>query len=247
MKKTLLLLAVLLGFFAADAQVVIPRTEIPYNVKYHWGLIDVMIARGKVVMESDGQQFYGTLDGTSIPWEGRIICVSDTLNAQMHSEGGNMHENVAYQSGWYRHPQVNSFRSATYNPDDPAFFKNISGQGDYDASGDTMEAITVTSDMIGMYYFAKAIDFEALEPGTRLEVPIDGPYSKMLAITYNGKGTFDANGDTYPTYDCTFEYDYGGTMSGYPVECKISATERIPVFLGASLPLGQVQMLYDPY
>lgn len=228
----------------AKAQVNIPGQEISYNVNYHWGVIDVMIATGTVTLAAHDGNFYGTLDGTSIPWEGRIICVSDTLEANMYGVGTNLSETVRRQSGWYRRPTVSSFRSACYNPDDPFYFKNIAGQGEYAASNDSMEAITVTSDMIGMYYFAHAINFGELSPGEQIRIPINGEYAHEVLITYQGEGLYSANGDNYPTYNCTFEYSYGGGMSGYPVECKIWTTERIPVFLSASLPVGRVEMLY---
>lgn len=246
MKRLLLTMMIGIAALAASAQIVIPRTEIRYNVNYRWGVIDVMIARGTVTIQSDGAGFYGTLDGTSIPWEGRIICVSDTLQAAVSNAGGVLRESVQYQNGWYRRPTVSSFRSATYNPDDPAYFKNIAGQGSYDASDDSMEAITVTSDMIALYYYAHALDFPSMQPGEQVQVHIDGPYSKLVNITYNGQGVYNANGMTYPTYDITFEYSYGGRMSGFPVECKIGASDRIPVFLCANLPVGRVEMLYDP-
>lgn len=247
MKKLLFGLAAIAGLYSgAMAQNVIPRQEIPYNVNYRWGIIDINIARGNVTIESDGEQFYGTLDGTSIPWEGKIICVSDTLNANMGSQNGQWKEFVQYQSGWYRHPSVNSFHSATYDPSDPAIYRNIAGEGSYDASDDSMEAITITSDMLGMYYYAKFINFEQMEPGSSFTIPIAGPYANEVQITYNGKGTYTVNGDTYPTYDCQFEYSYGNGMSGYPVECKVGATSRIPLMLSASLPVGRVEMLYQP-
>lgn len=235
------------AFLGAHAQGQIPRREIPYNVNYKWGLIDVNIARGNVKVESNGNQFYGTLDGTSIPWEGKIICVSDTLKATMGTEGGRWKEFVEYQNGWYRHPSVSSFRGATYNPDDPSIYKNIAGQGEYDASNDSMEAITVTSDMLGMFYYVNFINFEAMTPGSSFTIPIEGRYAKEVEITYNGKGTYTVDGDTYPTYNCTFEYSYGGNMSGYPVECQVGVSERFPLLLSASLPVGRVEMLYSPY
>ena len=247
MKIIFLGLAIAATAVVAKAQVEIPYQEIPYNVNYHWGVIDVNIARGRVTMESNGTSFRGTLDGTSIPWEGKIICVSDTLSADVYSYGGAVRETVRYQSGWYRHVPVSLFRSGSYNPDDPAYFKNIAGQGNYDASHASMEAITVTSDMIGMYFFSHTTDFSVMRPGEQVRIGIEGGYSNELVITYNGQGTYTVNGDTYPTYDCTFEYSYGGGMSGYPVECKIGANNHIPLFLSASLPVGRVEMLYDPY
>lgn len=246
MKKILFFISCLLVCQLIKAQAVIPRTEIPYNVNYHWGLINVMIARGVVTVESDGSHFHGTLDGTSIPWEGKIICVSDTLDARMTLIDGNLKEYVDYQAGWYRHPSLSQFRSSTYNPEDPAYYKNIAGQGSYDASNDSMEAITVTSDMLGMYYFAHTLNFPGWKPGDSFTIPIEGRYANQVVVTYKGQGTYTANGITYPTFDCTFEYSYGGGMSGYPVDCKIGVTDRIPVFLSASLPVGRVEMLYDP-
>lgn len=246
MKKILFLLLTLFTCQMAKSQVTVPRQEIHYNVNYHWGLIDVMIARGVVTFQSDTDGFYGTLDGTSIPWEGKIICVSDTLRGNLVRNGQNIVENVDYQSGWYRHIPVSLFRSASYNPDDPAYFKNIAGGGEYDASGDSMEAITVTSDMIGMYYLAHVIEFQNLKPGNYLEYPINGRYADKVVVTYQGEGVYNANGISYPTYNCSFEYSYGGRMSGYSVQCQISVSDRIPVSLSASLPVGHVEMLYDP-
>lgn len=231
----------------AKAQVDIPRQEIYYNVNYHWGFLDVMIARGVVTVEANNNNFYGTLDGTSIPWEGSIICVSDTLRADFVNNGTAIRESVKYQNGWYRHPSVSSFRSSTYNPDDPAFFKSIAGQGTYNASNDSMEAIAVTSDMIAMYYFAHAIDFTALKPGNKITVPIEGGYSKEVVITYQGEGSYQGNGSTYPTYDLMFEYAYHGSMSGFPVLCKIGVTDKIPLYFQANLPVGRVEMLYDTH
>lgn len=242
MKKFLLLIFASIFSGLAYAQVSIPAQEIRYDIRYQWGIIDVMIAKGTVNISSDGNNFYGTLDGTSIPWEGRIICVSDTLQAVMHGADNKFSESVIYQNGWYRRPHVDAFRSPDYNPNNPEFYKNISGQGQYSASGDSMEAITVTSDMIGMYYFSHAIDFSALKPGSQLYIPIEGPYSRMLLITYNGTGEYESDYGNFPIYDCTFEYGYGGRMSGYPVECKIGIQDRTPLFLSASLPVGHVEM-----
>lgn len=241
MKRILLMALVALGIFSASSQVRIPYQEIPYNVNYHWGLIDVMIARGIVTIQADEDGFTGTLDGTSIPWEGKIICVSDTLKADMTRDS----ERVNYQSGWYRHPKVSDFRSANYNPDDPATYKNIAGGGTYDASGDSMEAITVTSDMLGMYYYAQALDFPSMQVGESVTIPIDGKYADKVIITYTGTGTYSVDGNTYPTYNCNFEYSYGDRMSGYEVECKIGVTDKIPLFISASLPMGHVEMLYS--
>lgn len=245
MKKAILMIAVMLSCLSSKAGVTIPYTEIPYNVNYHWGIIDVMIAHGFVKIQSDGQKFKGTLDGTSIPWEGHIILVSDTLEFTTAPGQGISKEIVDYQAGWYRHPKVNYYHSAEYNPANPAFYKNIAGQGDYNASNSSMEAITVTSDMIGMFYYAHEIDFTSMNPGQHIVIPIEGKYAQEVIVTYEGEGTYTVDNHTYNTYNCKFEYNYGGSMSGYPVEMKIGQALKKPLFISASLPVGRVEMLYS--
>ena len=246
MKRIFLLAFIAIFNIAAFSQVNIPKTEVYYNVNYHWGIIDVMIAHGVVTVETTGQDFYGTLDGVSIPWEGHIICVSDTLNATFTPSDNLSLETVNYQNGWYRRPHVKDYRSPNYNPANPAIYKNTMGQGEYDASNNSMEAIAVTTDMIAMFYYAKEIDFSNLKPGWEVTLPIKGGYEKQVKMTYTGPGNYNTNGKNYPTYDLTFQYSYKGEMSGYNVKCKIGVDELFPLFFSASLPVGQVEMLWEP-
>ena len=230
----------------SKAAITIPATEIPYNVNYHWGIIDVNIAHGTVKYKCDGTNFHGTLDGVSIPWEGHVILVSDTLDTQMLPGGKYSKEKVEYQSGWYRRPKAKYFRSNNYDASNPANYKNIAGHGSYDASNASMEAITITSDMIGMYYYAHEIDFESLQPNQEIIIPIEGVYAQELKVTYLGKGSYEIDNVSYPTYNVMFEYNYNGKMSGYPVQMRIHTTDRLPVFLSASIPVGRIEMIYNP-
>ncbi|MCH5235349.1 MAG: DUF3108 domain-containing protein [Muribaculaceae bacterium] len=246
MKKYFFLtLAVFACMFAYAGNPIQP-TVIPYNVNYHWGIIDVNIAHGTVKYESDGTNFHGTLDGVSIPWEGHVIVVSDTLKAQFLPGEKYSREKIDYQSGWYRRPKAKYFRSNDYDAANPANYKNIAGEGQYDASNASMEAITITSDMIAMYYYAREIDFESLQPNQQITIPIEGVYAQEVVITYLGKGSYEIENVTYPTYNCMFEYNYKQKMSGYPVQMRIHQTDRIPVFLSASIPVGKVEMIYNP-
>lgn len=247
MKKTVFLLFAFMTTLTGLAQVNIPYQEINYNVHYHWGLIDIMIAHGQVTLQTDGDQFTGTLDGNSIPWEGRVFCVSDTLDAVMTPGVPVSHETVTYENGWYMKPKVRAFRGNNFNPTDPASYKNIKGQGELNASDDTMEAITVTADMLGLFYHFRTIDFDSMTPGQQLTIPIavEGGIPQSVVITYNGQSSYNADGITYPTYSADFEFSYKGAMSGYPVHTEVAKTSRIPVLLSASLPVGKVEMIYD--
>ena len=244
MKKLLTIGIMALVCHGVKAGVTIPFTEIPYNVNYHWGIIDVNIAHGIVTVESDGTNFNGTLDGVSIPWENHVILVSDTLNFSTEPTAGVSKEKVNYQSGWYRRPKANYFRSKEYNPANPQNYKNIAGKGEYNASNDSMEAITVTSDMLGMYYYAHEIDFPSLKAGEKITIPIEGEYAQEVVVTYLGEGSYVENNMSFPTYNLQFEYTYGGKLSGYQVHMRVGKENRLPLFISASLPVGRVEMLY---
>lgn len=247
MKKTLLLLIMIASVFMAKAQVNIPYQEIPYDVNYHWGLIDINIAHGLVTIQTDGNQFTASLDGNSIPWEGRIFCISDQLQATMEPTSGLSHETVTYENGWYRKPRVAEYRSNTYDPNDPANYKNIKGEGTLNADASTMEAVQVTADMLGMFYYFHQIDFETMNPGTiSIPITVDGGYQQTVSVTYNGKSSYTVGGVTYPTYSVSFEYSYHGAMTGYPVQAQVSVSSRIPLLLSADLPVGHIEMIHNP-
>ncbi|MDE7413726.1 MAG: DUF3108 domain-containing protein [Muribaculaceae bacterium] len=247
MKKTLLFLLAGVAASGAYAQVNLPYQEIPYDVNYRWGLVDVNIAHGRVTLYTEGDRFVATLDGSSIPWEGRIFCISDQLNARMEPSNGLSREVVTYENGWYRKPRVAEYRSGEYNPNDPANFKNIKGEGSLDADAATMEAVNVTADMLGMFYYFHEINFDAMSPGTfTIPITVEGGYDQRVSVTYNGKSTYTVGGVTYPTYSVSFEYSYHGAMSGYPVEAQVSASSRIPLLLSADLPVGHIEMIHHP-
>lgn len=247
MKKVFLLLAVLLTSLIGNAQINIPWQEINYNIHYHWGFVNVMIAHGKVTLQCEGGNFYGTLDGNSIPWDGRVLCISDTLQATMSPGRPLSRETVTYENGWYLKPKVTVFNSGAFDPRNPANYKNIQGGGTLDADADTMEAVTVTADMIGMFYYFREINFDGMSPGQQITIPIAvaGGSPKSVSVTYNGKSSYDIGGVTYPSYACSFEYSYDGTMSGYPVKAEVSSSDRIPLLLSAELPVGHVEMIRE--
>lgn len=246
MNKLMLSVALLSACFIAQGAKNIPFTEVPYNVNYHWGIIDVNIAHGTVKYQCDGNNFSGTLDGVSIPWEGHVILVSDTLETQMLPGQKYSMEKIEYQSGWYRRPKAKYFRSNDYNASNPENYKNIAGAGHYDASSNSMEAIAITSDMIAMYYYAYEFDFESMEPNYEFTLPIQGIYAQEVKVTYLGKGTYEIENTVYPTFNIMFEYNYNGKMSGYPVQMRIRQSDRLPIFLSASIPVGKVEMIYNP-
>lgn len=241
MRKNLLVMLLALIGLTMTVRADIPYTELNYNVHYHWGMIDVAIAHGVVTISKSGDNFSGTLDGNSVPWNGRVFCISDTLRASLTPSS----ERIDYINGWYMKPKVSIYRGGSFNPSDPAFYKNIKGGGRLDASPQTMEAVTITSDMLALYYYFRVLDFPKMSDGQAVEIPISSAGgSDRVRITYHGRSTLDIGDATYHTYSVTFEYSYRGQMSGYTVDAEVSAENRIPLRFSSHLPIGHVEMTW---
>lgn len=242
MKKFMIVAAALMAWVGARAAqpVAYAPETVHYNVAYRWGFINKIAGHGVVTTSADASgRFAGSLRGESIPWDGRIYSITDTLSAVM-SGGGACAEKVVLRNGLYTKPEVGTRADLS----DPASYWDTDGKGLLSASADTQEAVTITADMLSLFYYAKSIDFDSLTEGAKINVPIteaDGS-AGSLAITYGGEQTVNVGDLEIPTYAIVFNYTYRGTPSAYPVNCWISKVGRVPVIISASLAIGHMEM-----
>lgn len=214
-----------------------PETQFNYDVQYKWGIVNIAIGRGVATVSIDNDLLHGTLDGKSIPWEGRVFSIGDVLKASMSPKS----QHNQYINGTYRKPKVGTVS----NPDNPSSYRNLLGEGELNASAETMEAVSVTANMLGLFYFAKTIDFETLNPGDELEIDVINPdghnATEQMLIRYEGRGN-SKSGAPEEVYEIVFNYSYGGQYTRYPVKCEISTQNLVPVYFGADLKIGHVDM-----
>lgn len=233
--RSLFTAMLLICSFVIAKAISLPETKLEYSVQYKWGIIDVAIGTAVANISIDDNQLHGTIAGHSIPWEGRIFSVGDTVRASMSP---NLQVNH-YINGWYRKPEVNSH----VDTNSPENYRTIQDQGTLNCSSSTIEAITITAQMIGIFYYAQEIDFANMTAGDTRTITIDseGLSQEKCVITYDGKGLVGSR----ETYNITFEYSYGGEMSNYPVKCEIAVDNRIPIYFGADIKIGHVDMFLN--
>ncbi len=236
------LLTALISYAATP--VAYPTQTVHYDVSYRWGFINKTAAHGVVRTAcSSSGHFTGSLYGQSIPWDGRLYTVVDTLSAVMATPGasGVSAEKVLLRNGRYSKPQVGE--STDLN--NPSAYWDTDGSGLLNASAGTKEAVTITSDMLSLFYYAKALDFDSMTAGGKVNVPISYPNGThgSLAITYGGEQTVNVGAVEVPCYSIVFNYTYNGSPSAYPVNCWISKDGRIPVIISASLEIGHMEMI----
>lgn len=214
--------------------------ELNYTARYHLGPIKVCAGAACIKYDIDGNSLHATFDGRSIPWDGRIYCINDTLDASMTPAA----ETVSYSNGWYTKPFETEFISGrNFGRDQNAAFKNTAGYGSLDAGDATMEAVAISTDMLGLLYYFHTFDFASLPDGHRTVIPVTlpGGETQQVAVRYDGTDTFNGR----PTYKVTFEYSYNGAMSNYPVTCQIDRTSRKPMLFSADIKIGHVELILD--
>lgn len=238
------LLGLLVAFIAFSARPAdIPETTNMYDVVYHWGLINKVAGHGYVTYHASGNNFQGQLEGHSIPWGGRIYTVRTSLSALFGALGahGVPAESVIGQTGLYTKPPVGQTGRSNNK------YKNIQGGGSLSASPQTMEAVTIMSDMLSIFYYAHTIDFGSLAVGQELFIPVrNNGNPETLYLTYQGLTDFNYQGYTTRAYQIVFRYTFEGAPDRYPVTCLISTSSRIPVSFTSDLLIGKITMKYTP-
>lgn len=247
--KAVLVAAIILLCCNLSGAVTFGPERIPYKVVYHFGMIHKVAGHGVVQVSARGNNFSGTLTGSSIPWGGRIYMVNDTLRARMVVDGSKKfsRQRVTYSNGWYSKPEVSIWKSGKFNRTAPANYRAIHGRGGLSASPATMEAITISTDMLGMFYTFKEMNFAAMHPGQTFNIPVTVPGQGLqhAVVSYLGPSTYMKHGVKTATYKVRFEYTYKGRRSNYPVTCQVDAATRIPLMLSADLAIGHMEMIYE--
>ena len=234
MRRIFLYAILTIAAFANHAYALdIPFKSLTYNVNWRWGLVDKNMGTAQVDIFCYNNTLEASLTGKSIPWEGRVYEVADTLQARMKPGSSR----IDYMIGWYRKPEVGSL----VDPFLLSQYKNTLGHGELSADPETMEAVNIMANMLNIYYYAQALNFEKMTPGTVLDIPLYyGRDCQMMQLTFVGKNMLEYN--EFNTYEVTVEYSYGGKLSGIPIHVEIAADTRLPMLISADIRIGHVEM-----
>lgn len=233
-RKLLILLLATLSSFAVNA------ISLRYAADYRYGFIKITAGFAEIDVDIDDNTLTATLNGHSIPWHGREYTISDTIVANMSQSGGVYNESVQSESGWYSKPRIAQIANGEFDRDNMDNYRTIYGRGYLDASDETMEAVTISADMLAMFYYFNVLNFGDMSARQNVTINIvlpDGDTQQAL-ITYNGTDSFNGN----DVYNVTFEYSYHGQMSNYPVDCMVDVNSRLPLMLSAELKIGHIEL-----
>lgn len=241
MKRFTFPLLALAVAFSASAEISLPEETLQYDVCYHCGFIKISAGEADVNLTLDNNNFTATMNGQTEPIGDRVYAISDTLCATMLPTNGLSKEVVSYENGWYTKPKADTIDGSVIEFSNPTDYKNINGNGDLSTSSETMEAVTISTDMLGLFYYFQQIDFTAMKPGESIDMAITLPDGdeQQVNIVYEGLDNYNGS----DTYRLKFAYSYHGVMSNYPVTAQIDMNSRLPLLFSADLKIGRVELI----
>ena len=226
----------------------LPDETLQFKVLYKWGLINKTAGRATVSLRPLGNDKYrATLTGRSEPWADNFYKLRDTLHSTMTREGlyPIRYDKIAHENGKFSHDIVKFRRNgSTFSADCTRIRRNKDNKTSTSTTSLTAEGMTV--DMLGVFYYIRTIDFNAMNPGQSKTINIfSGKKKEKLTITYHGTKTIDISGKKRDTLYITFTFTTDGRKSSDPIKAWISDDQRrIPLKLEGSLKVGKVQCIY---
>lgn len=215
-----------------------------YKACYHCGFIKISAGDAVINVKLEGNRLFATMNGHSIPIGHRIYAISDTLCATMTDTGNGLgKETVTYTNAWYTKPYANQTANGIYNFSRPENYRTINGQGTLNAGKGTMEAVTISTDMLAMFYYFRQMDFGTMKPGQSMMQSITLPdgTAQQLSIEYGGPDNFNGR----DTYRLTFTYSYEGSMTDYPVTAQVDRQSKLPLLFAADIRIGHIELTLD--
>ena len=109
-----------------------------------------------------------------------------------------------------------------------------------------LEAQGMTVDMLSSFFYLRTLDFPSMTNGQSITVNIfSGSKKEKLKITYKGRQNVKLDGRNFDTYYINFTFTRNGVESSAPMSGWISTdSQRIPLKVEGSLPVGKVRALY---
>lgn len=242
MKRGLLLSIFVMSLisFSAMSKVDDYSDTLRYEARYRYGFIKIDAGYADVVLHIGNNRLEATMNGRSFDIGDRIYAISDTLHAVMPAGAAHAVENVTYENAWYTRRSADNV-GPVIDFGDRSDSRSIFGEGDLDASSGTMEAVTLSTDILGMFYYFKEMDYSKLHAGRVINMDItlpDGDIQKAV-MQYVGEDTFNGRA----TYKMLVNYSYHGEMSCYPVTVQVDKTTKLPLLLSANIKIGHVELV----
>ncbi|MCM1356508.1 MAG: DUF3108 domain-containing protein [Staphylococcus sp.] len=219
-----------------------------YDVMYKWGFINKVAGYATMTLRNDGDYYKASVFAENAPWANSIYMLRDTLYTTMTKVGlyPVSYTYIAHENGKYKKDVLKFQRTGnTFTAEAVRYKQKVAGEP-MTSSSLHLEAQGMTVDMLSSFFYLRTLDFDSMQKGQNVTVNIfSGSKKEKLKITYMGTKSITLNGRSYPTYYINFTFTRKGVESSEPISGWISTdSQRIPLKVEGSLPVGKVRALY---
>lgn len=235
------------GMTAANPVSLLDET-LTYDVIYKWGFINKVAGYATMSLKNDGDLYKASVFAENAPWANSIYMLRDTLYTTMTKDGlyPVTYTYIAHENGKYKKDVLHFQRQGnTFSAEAVRYKRKVAGEP-MTSSTLHLEAQGMTVDMLSSFFYLRTLDFDNMKKGQSITLNIfSGSKKEKLKITYMGRQNVKLDGVTYPTYYINFTFTRKGVESSDPISGWISTdSQRIPLKVEGSLPVGKVRALY---
>ncbi len=225
------------------------KESLNYKVMFKWGLVHKQAGRATLTIADNGTKYVAKLTARSESWADKFYSVRDTLISFIGKTDMLPHkyERIAYEGGSFAHDIVTFSRNGNIFTGDTERYRRKKNAKEIVKSTGSLTAEGHTVDLLSVFYYLRAIDFNSITPGYSKTINIfSGKKKELLNIKYHGEETLSLNGKKYNTYRISFTFTTDGSKkSSDDIYTWISVeNSHIPLKLEGKLNGGKIQCLY---
>lgn len=249
MRHFIIFIISILSFCSATA-ITFNDEKLHYKVMYKWGFVNKQAGTATLSIRNQDSQYITRLVAKSEPWADKFYMVRDTLNGVIQKNGflPLYYEKKAHEGNTFKHDIVKYSRSGNIVYGECTRIKRDKDEKDGYKKEQRLSATGTTVDILSVFYYMRAIDYNKMKPGQVLKMSIfSGKRKELLTIKYMGTENVAYDNKNYNCFhiNFTFTSTEGGKKTSEDMDAWLSTEiNRTPIKLEGTLTIGKVQCFY---
>lgn len=249
LKKTFctVLLALLCLPLPAQEKNAFKDEKLNYQIVYHWGIIWKHAASATLSLSSQGDKYHTALCAQTVSWADKFYRVRDTLTCTILKQDLRP---LRYVKKAHEGKELNRDIVDYSYADGTITAKCTAERKNKPTKNATMQATNDAFDMLSVFYYLRAIDYDSFKQRGKLSTTIfSGKRKENLTLTYVAREQVQLRDKSkHDSYHVTFTFTQDGkSKSSKDIHCWISTDSlRIPLMLKGSIKVGEVRVYYKP-
>lgn len=219
-----------------------------YIISYKWGIIHKDAGEAILNLKENGNVYNITLTAKTKPWADKLYKVRDTLKTTMRVSDlrPTYYTKRTHEKGEFKIDEITFTHKGNETTGVAKRHRNKDGR--WNTTEKTFSATGPVFDMVSVFYYLRQLDYSGLDPNKVYKATIfSGKMKESVNIRNLGIEEIKLKDKTKrKAFHVKFNFTKeGGKKSSDDMDIWISTDSRhIPLYLTASLPVGEVRAYY---